>query len=540
VAGSYRFFGSRRTFLQASAVLGVSYGLGGRALEAGQLHVAQTMGAHPPAPPRIPLQNAFELAPFVDALPVPERAKSERAGAGTRYRVRMREIEVPMHRDMKPTRLWSYGDAAAAPVLEARKGEAVEVEWANDLPKEHFLPIDHTLHGCGAGVPDVRAVVHLHGGRTAAEDDGYPEDWYVPGQSKVFHYANGQGAATLWFHDHAMGINRLNIYAGLVGMYLLRDAREDALELPRDGHEVPLVLCDRNFTKDGQLYYPVSWDPAKPWVPEVFGDAIVINGKVRPYFEVEPRQYRFRVLNAANGRFFHLSLSQGHLVQIGSDQGLLAEPVEHTRPMTLAPAERADVLVDFSAMRGGRVYLRNAAFEVLEFRVGNGAAERPKPLPPELNTIVRTPELSAVATKQITLHEYDDDYARSMVMLLNRKHWHEPVTETAKLGSTEIWEFVNLTEDTHPMHLHLVRLQILDRRPLDTFAFLIHKQTKFVGPAQAPAPHEMGWKDTVQCSPGMITRVIVRFEGYAGRYLYHCHILEHESNDMMRPYDVIV
>jgi spore coat protein A len=546
VAVSYRSFRSRRAFLRASAALGVSYGLGGRVLDAGQLHVAQTMGSHPPAPPRIPLLNPFDLAPFVDALPIPETARPEHvgvAGQPLRYRIRMREIEVTMHRDMKPTRVWSYGDAAVGATIEARSGVPLEVEWVNELPQRHFLPIDHTLCGCGPGVPDVRAVVHVHGGRTAAKDDGYPADWYVPGQSRVLHYANGQDATTLWYHDHTMGINRLNIYAGLMGFYLIRDAREDALGLPRGEHAIPLVLYDRNFTKDGQLYYPISWDPKKPWVPEVFGDAIVVNGKVRPYLEVQPRQYRFRMLNAANGRFFRLSFSHGRtvvpFVQIGSDQGLLAAPVEHTQPLTLAPAERADVLVDFSGMRGQTVHLLNSAFEIVEFRVGNGAAEKPKALPAVLSTIDRLPEASAVATRQITLHEYDDDYARSMVMLLNRKRWNDPVTEQAKLGSTEIWEFVNLTEDTHPMHLHLVRFQILDRRPIDVFEFLLNKKTKFTGPAQAPAAHELGWKDTAQCSPEMITRLLVKFEGYRGRYLYHCHILEHGANEMMRPYDVI-
>lgn len=531
---------SRRSFLHTSAALGLGYCFRDSLLaQSSQLHPAQTMHARPPAPPKVPLLNALELAPFVDPLPIPAPAEPVSVSGAARYRITMRQIEAQMHRDMKPTRLWSYGSHACGPMLEAHSGEPIEVEWVNELPRRHFLPIDHTLHGCGAGVPEVRATVHLHGGRNRTRDDGYPDDWYGPGHSRVCHYANPQDATMLWYHDHAMGINRLNVYAGLFGPYLLRDKQEAALELPRGEYEVPLLLYDRNFTLNSELYYPVSWNPAKPWVPECFGDAMVINGKIRPYFNVEPRLYRFRVLNAANGRFFSLSLSHGQLTQIGSDQGLLASPVIHTRPLVLAPAERMDLLIDFSQMRGQRVHLQNGALGILEFRVSNGAAHKPRPLPRTLRNIERLQESSVVQTRQVTLHEYDDDYARSMVMLLNRKRWHEPVSERATLNSTEIWEFVNLTEDTHPMHMHLVRFQVLDRRPFDTFSFLIQKQLHFTGALQRPALNEMGWKDVVQCSPAMITRVIVRFEGYTGRYLYHCHILEHAANDMMRPYEVI-
>lgn len=449
----------------------------------------------------------------------------------------MREVEVEMHRDMKPTRVWSYGPEALGPLLEAHQGEPVEVEWANELPRKHFLPIDHSLHGCGPGVPDVRTVVHLHGGRNPTAYDGYPDDWYTPGQSRVYHYANQQEATTLWYHDHTMGLNRLNVYAGLMGHYLLRDEHEASLGLPAGDYEVPLMLYDRNYSRESQLYYPVSPDPSKPWVPECYGDALVVNGKIRPYFNVEPRLYRFRVVNGANGRFFTLSLSHGGLVQIGGDQGFLPSPVVHTNPLVLAPAERADLLIDFSAKRGQKVYLNNGPLGIVEFRVSSGAPHTSPPLPRALRK--PEPQPAIAATRLITLHEYDDDYGKSMVMLLNRKRFRDPVTEKPRLGTTEIWEFVNLTEDTHPMHMHLVRFQVLDRRPFDTFAWLINKKLHYFGPAQPAAPNESGWKDTVQCSGEMITRVRVRFEGHAGRYLYHCHILEHAANDMMRPFEVV-
>ncbi len=490
--------------------------------------------------------HSLELRPFADALPLPPVL---RAGGSGKLRIAMREVHAKVHPDVPATRMWCYSDArssggtALAPVIEARAGHALSVEWVNELPAKHFLPVDFSLHGCGHDLPEVRACVHLHGGRTPSADDGYPEDWFVPGRSRVCRYPLEQEAATLWYHDHAMGLNRLNIYAGLFGMAIVRDSGEDALGLPSGKYEVPLLLCDRNFSAAGQLYYLSSGDPEHPWVPEFLGDAILINGKIRPYFEVEPRLYRFRILNAANSRFFALSLPGGQVFhQIGSDQGLLGAPVKMTN-LSLAPAERADVLVDFSGAAGERVHLMNGALEVLEFRVGQRSASAAKAgaaaIPAALRPVAWMEESSATVTRTITLNEYLDKIGISMLMLLNRKRWHEPVTERPQLGATEIWEFVNLTEDTHPMHLHLVRFQVLDRRTFDVFAYRNNQGLRYLAAAMAPFDNEVGWKDTVQCPPGMITRILVRFDGYAGRYLYHCHILEHESNDMMRPFEVI-
>jgi spore coat protein A len=480
--------------------------------------------------------RTLALAPFVDALPLPEIVRN----TGLPVTLTMREIRAKVHRDVPATRMWSYGPAAMAPLVETRARQPLTIRWVNNLPAKHFLPIDYSLHGSGHDVPEVRAAVHLHGAKTASKDDGYPEDWFVPGQSRTCHYPMDQEATALWFHDHAMGINRLNTYAGLFGMLLVRDEVEDALQLPSGAYEVPLILYDRDFLADGELLYDVSGDPAKPWIPEFSADGILVNGKIRPYLEVEPRIYRFRVVNVANSRFFQLSLSDGQAFwQIGCDQGLLAAPVaQHS--VVLGCAERADLLVDFSGLAGKTTHLRTGAFDIVQFRVKGQAAVAHKPVPRVLRSIARTPESEAVTTRTITLHDYKDDVDRSMVMLLNRKHWHEPTTEFPKLHTAEIWEFVNLTDDTHPMHLHLVRFQILDRRPFDTTAYLMERTLRFTGQAEAPAAHEMGWKDVVQCPPGLVTRIIVRFEGYAGRYLYHCHILEHEANDMMRPFEVVV
>jgi spore coat protein A len=205
------------------------------------------------------------LHPFVDPLPLPAVMKA----SGTRpdpedprknipyYRVAIEEIHQKVHRDLPPTRMWGFGGTSPGSIFETRSGEGLIVEWANQLPAKHFLPIDHTLHGAEAGKPEVRCVVHLHGGRTPAASDGYPEDWVVSGKSLVYHYPNKQAAALLFYHDHTMGINRLNIYAGLQGLFFVRDETEDALNLPKGRYQIPLMLFDRFLRADGQLEYPV-------------------------------------------------------------------------------------------------------------------------------------------------------------------------------------------------------------------------------------------------------------------------------------------
>ena len=484
-------------------------------------------------PPRT--LHCGELASFVDPLPLPVIARPDASG---KLRIAMREVHAKIHRDVPPTRFWSYGDTALAPMIEARSGHPLHVEWVNELPTKHFLPVDVSLHGCGHDIPEVRACVHLHGGRTPSKHDGQPDDWYVPGHASTATYPLQQEAATLWYHDHAMGLNRLNMYAGLFGMAIVRDAAEDELKLPSGKYEVPLTLYDRLFKEDGQLYYPTSGDDEHPWVSEFSGDGILVNGKVRPYFEVEPRLYRFRIVNAANSRFFALSLSGARpFHQIGTDQGLLSAPIE-LKHLNLAPAERADLLIDFSHAAGQHVQLLNGVLDILQFRV-SGTSAAPRALPTTLRAIAPTPESSATVTRTITLNEYLDRIGNSMLMVLNQKRWHEPVTEKPRLNSTEIWEFVNLTEDTHPMHLHLVRFQVLDRRVFDVFAYRNNKGLRYLSAALPLEPGETGWKDVVQCPPGVITRIIVKFDGYAGKYLYHCHILEHEANDMMRPFEVV-
>jgi spore coat protein A len=451
----------------------------------------------------------------------------------------MRAFKAKLHRDIPATPMWGYNGSFPGPTFETKRDEPLLVEWVNALPDKHFLPIDHTIHGAEKDKPEVRVVTHVHGARVPADGDGYPEDWYAPGRSALYHYPNGQDAATLWYHDHAMGITRLNIYAGLVGAFIVRDDEEKALNLPAGDHDIPLMLCDRLIAQDGQLYYPVSDDPSAPWVMQCNGNLPLCNGKIFPYFDVEPRHYRFRIVNVANFSFFDLSLSHDHAFQqIATDQGLLAAPLQRDR-VELYPAERADVVIDFSSLAGQSVQLRHQSQGILEFRVRSQSVRDTSVLPAALKAVPRIDAASAAQHRVMTLNEIDDANGYAMTMLLNGKRWHEPISEKPLQNSTETWSFVNLSGDAHPIHLHLVRFQIIDRRPFDLFAWNSHRELKFTGPAVMPESHEAGWKDTVRADPGMVTRIAMRFEGEPGRYVWHCHFLEHEDNEMMRPYEVV-
>lgn len=506
-----------------------------------------------PQAPAVPMLHPERLAKFVDPLPIPGLARSTESRTdpqhpGVRlpyYRLPIREAWTQVHRDLPPTRFWGYDGKMPGPTLEVQRGQPVLIEWPNELPsQQHILPIDHTLHGAGREVPEVRTVVHVHGARVPPEADGYPESWYVPGKSVTYRYPNQQDAATLWYHDHAMGIERLNVYAGMYGMFLVRDAQEDSLRLPSGEFEIPLLIADRQLTADGQLYYPTSDMPESPWVSEVYGDVVLMNGKIAPVLEVEPRPYRLRIVNASNARFYYLALSdETPLQQIGSDQGLLPGPVSKQR-LTLAPAERADVIVDFGQLAGKSVLLRSQMLELMQIRVAKRKVQVTAPavhaLPAALRPVKRLTRHAAIKTRTLTLNTYNDPRKRyMMMMLLNGTYWHQPVTETPLLGTTEIWEFVNLTEDTHPIHLHLVRFQVLNRQRFDVDGYLMDGKLVLDGDPIAPLDNEHGWKDTVQADSGLVTRIIVPFEGYPGRYVWHCHVLEHAANEMMRPFEIV-
>ncbi|UWZ84055.1 multicopper oxidase family protein [Occallatibacter riparius] len=517
-----------------------------------------------PAMSRAPIQ----VERFLDRLPIPRRIVPYGTKKGVKlYRVRAAEFTARLHSQLPAARLWGYDRQYPGPVFEALQGEPIEVEWENGLPQRHLFQVDRRIHGAMAPVPEVRMVPHLHGARTESESDGLPEKWFTPGESRRYSYPNEQRAATLWYHDHALGITRLNVYAGLSGFYLLRDREEMGMDLPKDDYEIPLLLQDRTVDASGVLLYlPTHEDgkelPPGQWGPEFFGNLPVVNGAIAPYLEVEPRPYRFRVLNGANARFFELTFNLGRdashpslvdFQQIGTDGGLLPAPASLNR-LLLGPAERADIVVDFSRHAGRTLTLQNSAWapypgwtmfnirpqpvpELMQFRVSlpvrpNRAAVNVKPV-----AFARLDEKASVRTRDFVLSERVDGFGRSLGVRIDGKGYDDPVSETVKLGTVETWRFINTTDDAHPMHLHLVQFQILHRRTFDTLAF--PRVLQFVGNPRPPAANEAGWKDTAIVRPNEVLSILVPFEGYAGRYVFHCHMLEHEDNDMMRPYVVV-
>jgi len=536
--------------------------------------------------------------------------------------------------------------------IEGRVNQPIQVTWINDLMDDaghflpHILPLDQTIHWANPpGPPDsmgmtpapylgpIPITTHVHGAHVEAISDGHPESWFlpaavdipsgysmhgthyttagtpVPGKA-VYNYSNDQRATTLWYHDHSLGMTRANVYAGLAGFWLLRDDAEAAMGLPgpapragdppgRRYYEMPVVIQDRTFEANGQLFYPSSREffddyagpyapdtPVPPtWNPEFFGNVMVVNGRAWPNINVEPRLYRLRILNGCNSRTLILALSRDGMVfhRIGNEGGLLPDaPIEQAQ-MLLAPAERADVLLDFSNLQAGdQVVMLNlgpdepfqgfhhdppqdpadpaTTGQVMRFKVvaptGDG---NPGIIPATL------PPVQAMQTnlppRDLTLNEIAHDVGGELgeipvQALLGTAeagplHWGAPTTEKPHLGDTEIWRIINLTEDAHPIHLHLVEFQVLDRTPFDAEAYQKAQEAYltgggskpdvvsfFTGPPEAPRPEEAGYKETTVADPGYVTRFIARFDRL-GLYVWHCHILEHEDNEMMRNYEVV-
>lgn len=500
-----------------------------------------------------------KLTKFVDPLPIMDTLQPKRKGKrGSYYEVRMEAFTQKLHRDLPLTRLWGYNSRYPGPTFEANRGEPIWVKWMNDLPEKHLLPVDRSIHEV-ARHPEVRTVTHLHGSETRPESDGYPEAWFTKDfkevgpffERKVYEYPNRQRATTLWYHDHAMGLTRLNVYAGLIGMYIIRDDLEKSLRLPKGDYEVPLVIQDRSFNEDGSLFYPRQPDDPSPNLPDPSiqpffnGDTIVVNGKVWPYLDVEPRKYRFRILNGSNTRAYRFYFDSGQpFYQIGSDGGLMQKPVK-VKTLSLEPAERADVIVDFSGHDGEAVILKNdlgpnadpedETDEVMQFKVNLPLSGKdPSIIPQRLAHIPSLKHNNITVIRNLKLTGSTDAFGRPLLLLNNQK-WKDPVTEKPRLGATEIWSFINVTDFTHPIHIHLIQFQVLDRRPFDLALYNESGRLSFTGPAVPAEPNERGWKDTVAAHSGEVTRVIARFAPFTGYYVWHCHILEHEDYDMMRP-----
>jgi spore coat protein A len=524
------------------------------------------------APAKPGYEGVARLLKYVDPLPIPSHLQPVRRKGRLEYKVRMMQFQQKLHSQLPPSTLWGYEGKYPGPVIEGVVNEPVSIEWINQLPEQHLFEIDTKIHGAMPPTPAVRTVAHLHGANTASDDDGLPEKWIRPGHSATYHYPNKQRAATLWYHDHALGITRLNNYAGLSGLYLLRGEEEKSLNLPAGPYEIPLILQDRLLNDEGHLIYQASSMvveklPKGVWGPEFFGNVPVVNGAIFPYLAVEPRRYRFRVVNASNSRFFGLFFSDPAIpfstvamkfFQIGTDGGLLPQPVEITSTM-LAPGERADLVVDFTGHEGKKFIVANYASAPFP---GTGMDESPMKAPPlqQLMQVGVTAPLrgkdtsakpawtlpfespvieTAVKTRDLVLYEFLDPQNNSLGVKINKVGYDDPVTESPRLNTTEIWRFINTTDDTHPMHIHLVQFQILERRSFLLQKYLDTGVIEFSGKARPPEKYETGWKDTVRVNPNEVVSIIIRFQGFTGKYVYHCHMLEHEDNDMMRPFHVV-
>lgn len=509
----------------------------------------------------------MNLSKFIDELPIPPLLiPIWKDQTHTYYEVNMIEFKHSLHSELQETTLWGYDGNYPGPTIKVESGEKVFIKWINNLPDKHLLPIDHTIHGAHLDLPEVRTVVHVHGASVEWESDGHPEAWFTNGfkqvgpyfRKQIYQYDNDNRACTLWYHDHTLGITRLNVYAGLAGFYLISDSQERSLNLPSGIYDVPLILQDKTINQDGSLYYPKQ--PEKPIpgletsiIPEFIGETILVNGKIHPYMKVEPRKYRFRLLNASNSRFFRMKLESGQLFyQIATDSGLMQQPIGITE-IILAPAERAEVIIDFANLYGRNIIMTNDApipfpsgepvnvntNTVMQFRVNLPLSSiDTSVIPAFMVPLTKLEEQAATKIRYLTLSHKMDQYNREH-MLLDNKMWDDPITENPKLGSTEIWYLINLTKDSHPIHLHLVDFQILDRRNFDLEKYIKEKIIEYTSPSIPPEAQELGDKDTVIANPNQITRIIMDFGPYTGFYVWHCHMLEHEDYEMMRPFIVI-
>jgi spore coat protein A len=633
---------SRRRLLQISGAAGLAVllpiRLGGRAW-------AQPSGGS---------LDLTSIDKYVTPLVIPPQMPWTSRGRAHYYEIAVRQFaQQILPAPLPKTTVWSYGSVNhpgtfnyPAFTIEADYHRPVRIKWINGLVDNdgdflpHLLPVDQTLHwanppGGAEGrdsEPDftetpgpyegpVPIVTHVHGNHAFDYSDGYAEAWYLPDaqnipegfatkgtfydffQQKsplgdqwgtgnaVFEYPNDQRAATMWYHDHTLGMTRLNVYAGPAGFYLLRRGPGDLPPSVLPGpapqlgdpegtryYEIPLAIQDRSFNDDGSLFYPDTREffddfagPYIPdsdvppiWNPEFFANTMVVNGKTWPALEVEPRRYRFRLLNGCNSRFLILKLASDPTIRpakaalplwmIGAEGGFLPKPVRLDQVL-LAPAERADVIVDFTGLPvGTEIYLINlgpdepfgglpAPFadpdttgQVMRFTVVPLTARDVSRPPDRLHLPAFRPLGEASNTRRVSLNEeastfpgFDGPVAAELGTLDASGipvplGWDEPISENPALNAIEVWELHNFTEDAHPIHIHEVQFQVVDRQPFD-------------GAARAPEPYERGFKDTVIAYPGEITRVKALFD-LPGLYVWHCHIVEHEDNEMMRPYHV--
>ena len=641
---------SRRCFLKLSAtgVLGLFVwdALGG---------VQQVFAAPIPGGTLGPGEVPKFVTPLVIPPPMPTVSPNT-------YSIAVRQFSQSiLPAGLPATTVWSYGAANQlgtlnypAFTIEAERGTPTQVTWINGLVDggggflPHLLPVDPTLHWAnppggvagrdsrptfsitpGSYTGPVPIVTHVHGMSDVADhSDGYAEAWYLPAANNIpagfasvgtwhdffhnkagggwaagaatFTYPNVERPSTAWYHDHTLGMTRVNVYAGPAGFYIVRSANPAdnptvaggapaVLPGPAPGfggppfYEIPLAVQDRSFNTDGSLFYPNTRtffdgfagpfipdsDVSPIWNPEFFGNCMVVNGKTWPFLDVEPRRYRFRILNGCNSRFVILSFDDPKVEvwQIGNEGGFLRAPVR-VRELLIGPAERADVIVDFSGVKfGASVTMLNrgpdAPFGGGGFRVADPqttglvmrfnvvvplAGPDPSTPPAQLIMPAIAPFGPATRTRPLALLELMSatpgvppipvetrlgtfSPAVGLPAGLTFLKWEDPVTENPGQGDTELWELYNFTADAHPIHVHEVLFEVVNRQRLD-------KKTGLpIQTPRPPEPTENGLKDTVIAYPGEVTRIRLTFSE-EGQYVWHCHIVEHEDNEMMRPYRI--
>jgi FtsP/CotA-like multicopper oxidase with cupredoxin domain len=596
--------------------------------------------------------------------------------------------------------------------VEAQKGTATAVTYTNNLGTatvppilQRYITVDQTLVwanplGLVANNPARFApysgpqpvVPHLHGGEVRSDSDGGPDEWWTPGgegilstptapggirgpgyYKNVFDYPNAQEAATIWFHDHALGVTRTNVYAGIAAFWFVRDQFDTGtvgtgLNLPAGPQEIEIVFQDRQFDTNGQWLFPdgypegLNGPPTNPethpfWNPEFFGDVIVVNGRSWPFLDVEPRRYRFRLLNGSNARVYEMRVDDTTIPAtpvagppiyvIGTDGGLLDAPAitssTTANRLIIASGERYDVIIDFTAFAGKTLTIMNTAngpfpggpivpdplgtAELMQFRVSptavadtsfdpatsgctlRGGADKPPAIVPLVNGAGGiNPAVTLSKKRQLVLREIMGPGGPLEVLVNNtlfngtRGGTVNPIpgssrvgvnwlTELPQIGSTEEWEIINFTADAHPIHLHMIQFQVMNRQVFDDIGYTAAYEALFpagavidgygppmdyntvnfdgaiggnpavgsflgVNPIQPPLPQEKGWKDTVLSYPGEVTRIIARWAPqdvalnavkpgqnlfpfdptYGPGYVWHCHIIDHEDSEMMRPY----
>ena len=455
------------------------------------------------------------LEPFVEPLRIPPVLNPVVRGKTHFHTLTMRAGLAKLHRDLPPTVVWGFNGLFPGPTIRVPKGCPAGVRQVNQLP-------DHAGHDGGmAPLP----AVHLHGAHVAPLDDGHPREAIPAYGFRDYHYPNHQRGTTLFYHDHSHGMTGHHVCQGLAGIYVIDDPAEADLNLPRGEFDIPLLIQDRIFNPDGSFYYELTRE-----VQEfgLFGDCLLVNGVVQPHFKVAARKYRFRIVNGSNARIYQLQLSSGQaLIQIGTDGGLLPKPA-FRNVITLAPSERADVVIDFGLFPiGTQIQLRNCAdcagrtSALMRFDVERTANDD-SDVPDCLSSWEDLTVDAQTTTRQFTLDRQLGPNGSSIWVINGQTFGMDnPPLVQVPHGAVERWRFVNPTSHHHPVHIHLVQFQVLEINGLP----------------QDPSRH--GWKDTFVAPPNGQILLAARFAGYTGRYLLHCHNLEHEDLGMMADYEII-